>query len=60
MDIDIEQVISTILGEIAIPISENDLFEFISCNSKELQECSGLVFLPSGDGYLMPREGDKK
>ena len=54
--INIEKIISTVLGDTTKPVSENELIEFISINSKELLECSGLVFLPSGNGYILDQE----
>jgi len=57
MSIDIEKVISTILRDTAKPVNKNDLLEFISNNTKELQEVSSLVFLPSATGYILDEDG---
>ena len=62
----IEDIISAVLGGAAKPVSEQDLIGIMDCNTQELQErygisgIGGMVFLPSGSGYLLPDEEHTK
>ena len=55
--IKLEDLIRSTLGNKAQPASAKEIIELSTQNIKSL---NAMVFLPSGDGYLIPKGGDEK
>ena len=53
-DIDIQEIISALFGTSGKPVTEQEMLKTVS--SDRIKQIGGMVFLPSGNGYLIPND----